>query len=336
MKKKALLGLLLLASVGTTAGCSIVRDLTQIGSSEKEQALTSTSSEKERQTQKKSQKDTKDTGESSEKKTKETSESTVDLQEEAKEKTLFYSRFSALVGSADGVGNSDFLNKELNFVAQIGGDPEQSENGDESLKDQWYVPVYLLRNPRNPIFLNVTNIPKEEWPKSGDVVRIKGKLVGYLYSTYENEKINMLDIDAKAIEKVTIDEASIPATTTIDTELYKITITSTALLYDDFDDPNLVVYYNFDNKQETSERPPVDTYFFFMQGETRLDHSIFIDAEEGLDPKAIHNQYIEPGFELLFYEAFPLETLDMPVSLTVYDDEYTPLTRVEIPIPSAG
>lgn len=245
-----------------------------------------------------------------------------------------YSNLYTYVNNPQLITQSGMFEQEISFVAQMKGSPMKIDSPEETLDGEWYISVYLLRNQKKPLYVNVSLIEKEAWPKDGDVLSISGKPVGYLYAIHENERINVLDIDGTDIKKRT---HTIPPITegTIETMDYKITITDMVVVPDSFDNKALIIYYTFKNKKNSTAISPIRTYFFFTQGKEQLSHTILADQSDKLDPMALKDEALEPDTELLYYAALHLIEEKMPVNITVYDDEYNLLSRQELSLPEA-
>lgn len=268
------------------------------------------------------------TGKPQEEGSTKTSEKTSEVSRSEKEQLYIDLSY---YGKNPDIMNSTSLNGTLDFVARVGGEVEKL-TFDEKPGEQPYVPVLLARDLDTPLYLNLSKLKEENYPAVGDVIEIKGEVLGYIYSTYENERINVLDIEAKEIKTLAMETENIPASDTIETENYKVVIKETELLYDSFENPKLVVYYTYKNKTELSSLPPVSTFFDFIQKDVWLETSIMSSMIEGIDGNALSSDSTEPGDEMLYFIIVSLENIDDPVSLEVYTDEYQCINTLEIPI----
>lgn len=297
MKQKGLLWIIFLIGIGSTTACSM---------------MNKTKSEAERHY--------------SDQTMPSTSSSTS-----VKEKEELYNELSRNANLPKLVEHSTQFEQDISFVAKMEGDPKQVESKDDTLDGQWYGSIFLMRNRNTPIYLNLSSIKKENWPKSGDILRIKGTPIGYLYTSYKNERVDMLDIKAKKLEIISYDNKDVTKSDTIETDQYKVEITETDILRDVFDEPTLVIYYNFKNKKDITSIPPLRTYFFFRQNGEYLKSTILGELDK-LNPKALNKDTLEPNGEMLYYEIFKLPNEEIPVNLEVYDDEYHLLNTLEIAV----
>ncbi|WP_086350116.1 hypothetical protein [Candidatus Enterococcus clewellii] len=178
-----------------------------------------------------------------------------------------YSNLYTYVNNPQLITQSGMFEQEISFVAQMKGSPMKIDSPEETLDGEWYISVYLLRNQKKPLYLNVSLIEKEAWPKDGDILSISGKPVGYLYAIHENERINVLDIDGTDIKKRT---HTIPPITegTIETMDYRITITDRVVVPDSFDNKTLIIYYTFKNKKNSTAISPIRTFFSLPKGKS--------------------------------------------------------------------
>ncbi|MGL4695642.1 DUF5067 domain-containing protein [Enterococcus larvae] len=245
-----------------------------------------------------------------------------------------YDDLYTYVSNPQMISQAVIFEQELSFVAEVRGEAMEIESPDDSFVGEWYVTVYLLRDQDTPIYLNISSLEKEDWPQDGDVLKITGKPVGYLYAAYENKRMDVLDMKAVSLEEKR-SSTQAAAKETIETDDYKITITDTAVLYDSFDDQTLIIYYTFKNKKSTIAASPIRTHFFFTQGENRLAHTILADSNDQLDSLALKNDLLEPNTELLYYAALKLVEEETPVEMTVYDDEYNVLSMLELAVTEA-
>lgn len=241
-----------------------------------------------------------------------------------------YGELSSNANSPKMLKYSDQFNQKITFVAQVDGEPLQVKSKDDTLDGEWYVSVFLMRNRNTPMYLNLSSIKKESWPKNGDILRIDGIPIGYLYTSYNNERLDLLDIKANAIERLDLKKADVPSTKIMETEQYKVEIIGSDILSDTFDDPSLVVYYTFKNKKDYTATSPIRTYFFFSQKEKQLEVTILDDDNKKLNSKALHRDTLESGEEMLYYEVFKLLDAESTVDLNVYDDEYNLLNTIKI------
>ncbi|MGX7148508.1 DUF5067 domain-containing protein [Enterococcus ureasiticus] len=251
----------------------------------------------------------------------------------AKEKEERYNELSRNANSPKIIEHSKQFNQDISFVAKVEGEPKQIESKDETLNGQWYISIFLMRNRATPIYLNLSDIKKETWPKNGDILRITGTTIGYLYTSYKNERVDLLDIKAKKIKTLTPKNTDVPKSSTIETDQYRVEITETDTLLDAFGESSLVIYYNFKNKKESASIPPLRTYFFFSQKNEYLKNTILGDLDR-LNPKALNRDPLEPDGEMLYYETFKLLNEETPIHLAVYDDEYNLLNTLEIAVPA--
>ncbi|MBP1046936.1 DUF5067 domain-containing protein [Enterococcus sp. BWM-S5] len=245
-----------------------------------------------------------------------------------------YDDLYTYVSNPQMISQAAIFEQELSFVAEVRGEAMEIESPDDSFVGEWYVTAYLLRDKDTPIYLNISSLEKEDWPQDGDVLKITGKPVGYLYAAYENKRMDVLDMKAVSLEEKR-SSTQAAAKETIETDDYKITITDTAVLYDSFDDQTLIIYYTFKNKKSTIAASPIRTHFFFTQGENQLAHTILADSNDQLDSLALKNDLLEPNTELLYYAALKLAEEETPVKMTVYDDEYNVLSMLELAVTEA-
>ncbi|WP_375179158.1 DUF5067 domain-containing protein [Enterococcus rotai] len=252
--------------------------------------------------------------------------------DKVKKNDKLYGELARNVASPEMLKHSEQFNQTIHFVAQVEGEPQQIESKDDTLNGEWYISVFLMRNRNTPMYLNLSAIKKENWPKNGDILRIKGTPIGYLYTSFNNERLNLLDVEAKTIETIEFQDEDVPANKIIETEQYKIELTNTDILSDTFEEPCLLIYYNFKNKGEFRAISPLKTYFTFSQKNEVLATTILSSDNEQLDSKALNRGALEAGEEMLYYEAFKLVDTTTPVNLSVYDDEYNRLNYVEISV----
>lgn len=250
-----------------------------------------------------------------------------------KKKEELYSELSRNANSPKLVEYSTQFNQDINFIARMEGEPQKIESKDDTLNGQWYASIFLMQNRNTPIYLNLSDIKKEVWPKNGDILRIIGMPIGYLYTSYKNERVDLLDIKAKELKILPLENKSVPQCDTIETEQYKVEITETDILPDAFKDPCLIIYYNFKNKKESTSIPPLRTYFFLSQNDENLKTTILGNLDR-LNPKALNRDSLEPNGEMLYYEAYKLVDEETPVRLEGYDDEYNLLNTLEIAVQS--
>ncbi|MGC6767268.1 DUF5067 domain-containing protein [Enterococcus sp. LJL128] len=249
-------------------------------------------------------------------------------------KEAIYENLANYAGMPKMIAYSEIIDETITFVAQMRGEPEEIISSDETLNGQWYIPVYLMRNRDTPIYLNISNIQKEKWPKNGDILQITGKPVGYLFTVHNNERVDVLDIEVSELKVHLTDSEKAADGKIIETDTYKITLIDTAVINDSFERLTLILYYNFKNKKEVNAVPPIRTYFFFKQ-EEELTANFLAREHESLNPSALNYEVLEPNVELLYYTAVLLSNQNEPVELTVYDDEYNLLSRVVLPVPTS-
>ncbi|MGX7245708.1 DUF5067 domain-containing protein [Enterococcus quebecensis] len=302
MKRKRLLALFLLTGVGVLAACSAFSNVK------------------------------KNVPETSHTEKKVNSDSAM---RSLKEKEKLYDDLASNANSPKMLKYSDQFKQKISFVAQVEGEPKQVKSKDDSLNGEWYVSVLLMRNKNTPIYLNLSDIKKKNWPKNDDILRIEGTPIGYLYTSYNNERLDLLDMKASALEVVNVKNESVSSDKVIETNQYKVEITAIDLLQDAFEDPSLVVYYNFKNKKGYRSVSPLKNYFYFSQKKKRLETTILNVNNNQLDSKAINRDTLEPGEEMLYYEAFKLLDLEEKVYLDVFDDEYNLLNTLELSVPGA-
>lgn len=256
----------------------------------------------------------------------------IDVASQSKEE--LYSILHMYASNPQLITQATIFEQQITFVAKVSGESMEIESPDTTLAGKSYVAVYLLRNQSLPIYLNISMIEREHWPQDGDLLRITGIPTGYLYAVHENQRINILDIEAMSIEQQT-STTNVTAEKMIETNEYKITIADTEILYDAFDNQTMIIYYTFKNKKASIAASPIKTYFFFSQGGEQLTHTVLADHNEALDPSALSIELLEPGTELLYYSALKLIKQDMPVEMRVYDDEYTLLNKQSLKLSEA-
>lgn len=243
-----------------------------------------------------------------------------------------YRELAGNVMSPKMLKHSDQFERQISFVAKAKGEARQVESKDETLNGEWYISVFLMRNQQTSIYLNLSAIKKEDWPKQDDIIRIKGSPIGYLYTSFNNERLDLLDVEAKSIEVLSLKNTDIPDSKVVETMHYKIEFTNTDIITDVYKEPSLVVYYNFKNKRKYMAVSPLKTYVVFKQNNEVLQTTILDSNNEKLDSKALNRDTLEAGEEMPYYEAFKLIDTDNPVRLYVYDDEYNLLNCTEIAI----
>lgn len=243
-----------------------------------------------------------------------------------------YGELSSLVSFPKQIKMSDFFNKKISFVVKAQGEPYQIESKDKTLNGVWYIPVFMMRNPKKPIYLDISTIKKEQWPKDGEVLKVDGVPIGYLYTSYQNERLDLLDIKAQKIKKVVDSEKEVAAKQIVETQTYRIEFNGVDSLLDSFNEASMIVYYNFKNKKQHAAISPLKTYFQFSQNNEVLEPTFISLDNELLDPKAINRDSLESGEEMLYYEVYKLKNEEIPVIVRTFDDEYTLLNELEMPI----
>jgi hypothetical protein len=241
-----------------------------------------------------------------------------------------YSELSRNANYPKMLKHSEHFNKEQTFIIKISESPSQLESKDETLNGEWYVPAFLMRNQDVPIYLNLSSIKQELWPKTDEIVKITGTPIGYLYTSYNNERLDLLDVKVKRIERVKGINKKVSAEKIIETDQYRVEFTGTDTLLDTFGDPSLIVYYNFKNKKEFASISPLKTFFNFSQNEEVLERTILDGDNKILDSKALQNDVLEPDEEMLYYVALKLKDTSRPVVVRVYNDEYRLLNELEL------
>ncbi|WP_321385173.1 DUF5067 domain-containing protein [uncultured Enterococcus sp.] len=278
------------------------------------------------------QSETLDVSEVSTTESSEIGDELIDIASQSKEE--LYSILHTYASNPQLITQATIFEQPITFVAEMRGESMEIESTDTTLAGKSYVAVYLLREQSTPIYLNISMIERKSWPQDGDLLRITGVPTGYLYAVHENQRINILDIEAVSIEQQT-STTNVTAEKIIETNEYKITIADTEILYDAFDNQTMIIYYTFKNKKASIAASPIKTYFFFSQGGEQLTHTVLADHNEALDPSALSIELLEPGTELLYYSALKLIKLDMPVEMRVYDDEYTLLNKQSLKLSEA-
>ncbi|MGG5343981.1 DUF5067 domain-containing protein [Enterococcus sp. AZ192] len=243
-----------------------------------------------------------------------------------------YGELSSLVSFPKQIKMSDFFNKKISFVVKAQGEPYQIESKDKTLNGVWYIPVFMMRNPKKPIYLDVSTIKKEQWPKDGEILKVDGVPIGYLYTSYQNERLDLLDIKAQKIKKVVDSEKEVATKQIIETQTYRIEFNGVDSLLDSFNEASMIVYYHFKNKKQHAAISPLKTYFQFSQNNEVLEPTFILLDNELLDPKAINRDSLESGEEMLYYEVYKLKNEEIPVIVRTFDDEYTLLNELEMPI----
>ncbi|GGC83426.1 DUF5067 domain-containing protein [Enterococcus wangshanyuanii] len=243
-----------------------------------------------------------------------------------------YGELSNLVSFPKQIKRSDLFNQKISFVVRAQGEPYQMNSKDTTLNGVWYIPVFLMRNQKIPIYLDLSNIKKEQWPKDGEILKVDGLPIGYLYTSYKNERLDLLDIQAQTIQKVVHSKKKVTTKQIIETQMYKIEFTGTDHFLDSFNEANMIVYYNFKNKKQHAAISPLKTYFQFSQNDEVLEPTFIPWDNELLDPKAINRDSLESGEEMLYYEVYKLKNEETPLIVRTFDDEYALLNELEMSI----
>lgn len=243
-----------------------------------------------------------------------------------------YADFAFAVADPSGTSAGAYDGKPIEFAAMIYSEPFVMESSEEDINGKQYVYAVISRDFEHYILLNVHDI--KEVPAFGEVVNVKGKVDGYIYSTDEGGKEEALNI--------TVNELSILKEETVDvkeSESYtmsdetKVTFKRAQVSEDTFGEPVVVVYYEI----EMGERVTGSSYLQELelyQGDTFLETTIHpINAQLDANAMQAAHSGLKEGEKALVYSTYGiLQDTTTPISIEAYDDNFNLVYYYELPL----
>ena len=233
-------------------------------------------------------------------------------------KETFYSELSYLMSYPEELEEylqQGYIEENVDFIAKVSSEIVTMDFGENNGGSQKYMHVVISREEEDTILVNVSRI--KQTFAIGDTINIQGKFNGYLYEIIDNEKVNILDVEAEQIKQIT------PKTCTTTNTQFKIDNTQEKGLYEfkratitsgTFNNV-IVLYFDYTNLGDTNQYADID-YFKFRQDESTLELNIFdVEAELGADVLK-YEPWIEvaPGKTASYYAVLSLEDVTIPVS----------------------
>ena len=124
-----------------------------------------------------------------------------DLTGSSKNPDEVYAELSSLISNPS---KSTDMDGEVSFVGYIDSEPFEQTFKDEGDKVYTYQAVYICRNMKEPIFIDVTDI-KDRLPEES-YAKITGKVAGSVYWIEDNKQKEVVDFKVSKIEPFTISE----------------------------------------------------------------------------------------------------------------------------------
>ncbi|MFV0352891.1 MAG: hypothetical protein ACK5JF_11390 [Oscillospiraceae bacterium] len=223
--------------------------------------------------------------------------------------------------------------KKITFTATALTDPEQYDFDEEDGGTQTYVYACIEREHDYVFLLNVDALDTP--PAAGDVFSVSGSVEGYIYSTVDNSREEILDVFAKEITMLTPNYDNYYTNSNVDVGQYTYTFRD-AYLTSDTMGPAVVLYYEFTNNSNDDAKPDLDR-FYIDQNEVTMGFSNFPVSLE-LDPGALSDGMMpedtKAGSTTLYYTILTLDvdvTAD-PLEIFFYDDDFNLKNLVTVPV----
>ena len=244
-----------------------------------------------------------------------------------------YSKLNSLIGYTNGLKNSD-LTGEFTFVAMIFDEGEELYFEDDDYTG-FYYSAGISRNWDDYFMLDTKGLDTNF--KDGDIVKITGSTNGTVYWTEDNERVEVLDIKAKAVVPYTpaeIETSHDAKVTLKDGNIIEFVGAHTTK--DSFNEV-VAVYFNFTNKGSKEAAPSLRDFYIEYAEEEASSSSFSLDE---LDASALRISAGSPdktyaGKTQLYCIAYTGDkeaARDEPIYFMLYDDEFRCTHEIALPI----
>lgn len=233
-----------------------------------------------------------------------------------------YSKLDSLISNPSG---STDLSGSFTFVAAILSEPEEMTFDDDDTV-YLYQEACIMRND-DTFFLEVSDV--DYVPEVDEIVTVTGEVLGTVYWTQDNKRVEVLDVKASKIESMEEKEVEVNEgpTVTVETAYTKGTFEFLGAHYasDSFGDV-VVIYFDFTN-DSSSEAAPMLGKFYIYHGDDKMSSTNFSISE--VDPGALPANGVgiaektPVGKKQRYYMAFKAGSdLEAPIFIEMYDDEF--------------
>lgn len=254
-----------------------------------------------------------------------------------------YSALDSAISSPTGSSADDLYGKTITFAAYVLTDPEVMSFDEEEGGDQSYVYAAIYRNDYSEVMINVDKLSPA--PIAGDYIQVTGSVIGSIYGTVDNERVEFLDFKADSYTPYTPTESytTAPSFTVTDRDQSgTIEILGSYLTQDSFEEPAIICYFNFTNDSSESMAPPLDFLDFYCGNSYLEVSSSFFTLDDPPRSDALEGDTfadeVYAGKTQLYYVVLSPDLEDPELSFENYlyvdlsDDEFNWLVSVEVPI----
>lgn len=248
------------------------------------------------------------------------------------------------------------VSNEFTFTAMIVSDPYDM-SFDEETEEYIYQNAVIARNAEGGFMLDVSDVESAE---PGDVVSITAVVKGLIYNTIDNERVEVLDLTAKKMEKrdpnFDLESSNVKEIKTKDKdvtiEFEKAFMEDQSGVTNDPADANysiglknedtLIVYIKYTNNGDSDAKPIASDYGYMYLGGTRMKNTTIHSNLEVEENRLLADSFVEttfPGKTQEYYlEIAPDVTgeggVQEGVSLEFenYDDDFNLIHYLSLPV----
>lgn len=237
-----------------------------------------------------------------------------------------YEKLSNAIVSPSGSQAADLDGNSYTFDMMITSEVFTMESDEADLNGKKYVAGVISREFSTQFCLNVEDI--KEVPEVGTVVTVKGKVDGYIYSTSDSGKEEVLNIVAKSMEKKKVEEKKVDKKNTTKSldGLETYTFKRAQITTDTFGESRVVIYYDIKISNDSIVSSMKLDGLQLTQGETYLEPEFPAIGLEGVDESAMEAKPggLDKGEKGLVYTTYSGNAdTTTPITIRGYDDEFS-------------
>ena len=243
-----------------------------------------------------------------------------------------YSELAHLIGYPDGMTNTE-LDGSFTFVAMVVDKGEELSFEDKNYTGFFYF-AYISREWDSGFYLETTGIDLSL--NIGDIVKVTGELDGTIYWMQDNDRVEVVNIKASAVQPYTPETIEINDSSSVTLSNGNTMEFVGAHATEDVLGEAVVVYFKFTNNGESDVAPNLQDFIIEYDGDDAYATILSLDEVDsaalslgiGLPNKTF------AGKSQLYYVAYSgEEDVDSEVvCFSLYDDEFRCTYDYDVPI----